>query len=162
MSNDVLNSPIVAIDQPANLDQLWGVPSAFLADWTGGVKLQTSWTTDVASSYESIETRAGLESAESILAVDGVTGVFVGPVDLSLALGTALTTLIAADAADDPLPSIAAAARRAGTRTGIFAGDPTRVVPLRALGFDAVAVTTDSAILALGSAAALGFAPSRA
>jgi 4-hydroxy-2-oxoheptanedioate aldolase len=153
---DQAEAAVRAANYPPRGRRSWG-PLAAL--WGGEAPAAADARTEL---WVMIETRAGLESAESILAVDGVTGVFVGPVDLSLALGTALTTLIAADAADDPLPSIAAAARRAGTRTGIFAGDPTRIVPLRALGFDAVAVTTDSAILALGSAAALGFAPSRA
>lgn len=103
-----------------------------------------------------IETRAGLDAVEGILAVPGVAGVFVGPFDLAIALGVALPDLIAADGSGDPLPAIVAAARRSGVRAGAFAGDPERAERLRALGVDVVAVVTDQALIALGAAAALG------
>lgn len=125
-----------------------------------------------------LETPAGLGAAEQILAVPGVSAVFVGPFDLSIGLGIELDALLAADddrdaaaaaAADDDhhadghhrpaaLPAIVAAARRAGKHTGAFAGDLARAERLRALGFDRVAVVTDGTLLAHGAAAVLGAA----
>lgn len=105
-----------------------------------------------------LETPAGLAGAERILAIDGVAGVLVGPFDLSLGLGTQLPALLAADGADDPLPTIVAAARRTGVRAGAFAGEPARADRLRELGFEAVAVATDATLLAHGAAAVLGTA----
>ncbi|MCM6764072.1 aldolase/citrate lyase family protein [Rathayibacter sp. ZW T2_19] len=103
-----------------------------------------------------IETRAGLDEVERILAVPGVAGVFVGPFDLAIGLGVELADLLAADAPGDPLPRIVAAARRAGRGTGAFAGDPVRGGLLRSLGFDRVAVATDLSLIAAGAAAVLG------
>ncbi|PZF31186.1 HpcH/HpaI aldolase/citrate lyase family protein [Curtobacterium sp. MCPF17_051] len=119
-----------------------------------------------------LETPEGLRAAEQILAVPGVTAVFVGPFDLSIGLGIELNALLAADddnadAADADadghhrpaaLPAIVAAARRAGKHTGAFAGDLARAERLRALGFDRVAVVTDGTLLAHGAAAVLGSA----
>ncbi|WP_418515237.1 HpcH/HpaI aldolase family protein [Curtobacterium flaccumfaciens pv. flaccumfaciens] len=123
-----------------------------------------------------LETPEGLRAAEEILAVPGVSAVFVGPFDLSIGLGIELDALLAADddgdadaAVDDDhqadghpsppaLPAIVAAARRAGKHTGAFAGDLARAERLRALGFDRVAVVTDGTLLARGAAAVLGAA----
>ncbi|MFL0358208.1 HpcH/HpaI aldolase family protein [Curtobacterium flaccumfaciens] len=114
-----------------------------------------------------LETPAGLRAAEQILAVPGVSAVFVGPFDLSIGLSIELDALLAADDdadADDghhrppALPAIVAAARRAGKHTGAFAGDLARAERLRALGFDRVAVVTDGTLLAHGAAAVLGAA----
>ncbi|MCS5506243.1 HpcH/HpaI aldolase family protein [Curtobacterium flaccumfaciens] len=114
-----------------------------------------------------VETPEGLRVAEQILAVPGVSAVFVGPFDLSIGLGIELDALLAADDdadADDghpsppALPAIVAAARRAGKHTGAFAGDLARAERLRALGFDRVAVVTDGTLLAHGAAAVLGAA----
>lgn len=123
------------------------------------------WGTDAPSPtaahtelWVMIETRAGLDAVERILAVQGVTGVLVGPFDLSLGLGVELTELLAADQPGDPLPSIVAAARRTGRRAGVFAGDPVRANRLRRLGFEAIAVATDSTLLEHGARAVLGAA----
>jgi 4-hydroxy-2-oxoheptanedioate aldolase len=112
-----------------------------------------------------LETPQGLRAAEQILAVPGVTAVFVGPFDLSIGLGIELDALLAADDDDADghhrpaaLPAIVDAARRAGKHTGAFAGDLTRAERLRALGFDRVAVVTDGTLLAHGAAAVLGAA----
>ncbi|WP_181110273.1 MULTISPECIES: HpcH/HpaI aldolase/citrate lyase family protein [unclassified Rathayibacter] len=102
-----------------------------------------------------IETQAGLDAVERILAVPGVSGVLVGPFDLAIGLGRDLSDLLAADGPDDPLPRIAAAARRAGKGAGAYAGDRERARLLRALGFPRVAVATDQSLIALGTAAAL-------
>ncbi|GAB3600279.1 HpcH/HpaI aldolase/citrate lyase family protein [Microbacterium tumbae] len=103
-----------------------------------------------------LETRAGLDAAEDILAVRGVSGVLVGPLDLSLALGTTLADLLAAADPGDPLPRIAAAARGSGVRAGAFAGDPIRGDRLAELGFRTVAVATDASVIAHGASAILG------
>ncbi|WP_216848109.1 MULTISPECIES: aldolase/citrate lyase family protein [unclassified Rathayibacter] len=103
-----------------------------------------------------IETQAGLDAVEAILAVPGVAGVIVGPFDLAIGLGRDVSDLLAADGPEDPLPRIAAAARRAGKGAGAYAGDPERARQLRALGFPRVAVATDQSLIALGTTVALG------
>lgn len=61
-----------------------------------------------------IETAGALEAVEEIAALDGVDLLFLGPVDLSLALGTTVAELLEAKGEGDPVPRILAAARRHG------------------------------------------------
>jgi len=99
-----------------------------------------------------IETAEGVANVDAIAVTSGVSGLFVGPFDLALALGTSVDELIGDG---EILRSISSAARRAGIVAGAFAGTPERAKDLRALGYDFLAVTTDSALLSAGAAAAL-------
>lgn len=101
-----------------------------------------------------VETAPALAAVDEIAAVPGVDIVFVGPFDLSLALGTDVDALLADDGPDGPLPRVVAACRRAGTRAGAYAGEPARARRLLELGFDWVAVTTDAAAVTSGAASA--------
>jgi 4-hydroxy-2-oxoheptanedioate aldolase len=102
-----------------------------------------------------IETAEALADLDAILAVDGIDGVFVGPYDLSIALGVTLEELLAASAPDAPLRRIAAACAAAGVRAGAFAGTPARGAQLAALGFTNLAIATDTGILDVGAASML-------
>jgi len=102
-----------------------------------------------------IETRGALEQLDEILQVDGLDGVFLGPNDLSLALGTTLDALLADSRSDAPLPRIVAACRRAGLALGAYGADAGRTARLAELGFEFIAVTTDVAIVDAGAALAL-------
>ncbi len=97
-----------------------------------------------------IETAGALDDVEEIAAVTGVDMIFVGPFDLSLALGLDVDDLLAATDGDAPLTRIARACSGAGIRAGAYAGTPERAVLLAAAGFDWIASTTDSALLPLG------------
>jgi 4-hydroxy-2-oxoheptanedioate aldolase len=100
-----------------------------------------------------IETRSALEQLDDILAVEGLDAVFIGPYDLSLALGVTLAHLLADD--DGPLADIVAACRAAGVACGAFAGSPATAERLAEFGFEHLAVTTDVGIVDAGAAAAL-------
>ena len=102
-----------------------------------------------------VETADALEQVSAIAATPGVDMIFVGPFDLSLALGLEVNELIADTSESSPLRRIVAACNEAGIIAGAFAGAPERAVHLREHGFDWVAVDTDSGILALGAASAL-------
>ncbi|MGI5952481.1 MAG: HpcH/HpaI aldolase family protein [Brooklawnia sp.] len=97
-----------------------------------------------------IETATGLANVEQILAVEGITGVLVGPLDLALSLGTRIDALISLAGPADPLPSLAAAAAAAGKKAAIFAGTPERATAVRAMGFEFIAVSTDTGVIAEG------------
>lgn len=98
-----------------------------------------------------IETTGALEAVEEIAAVDGVNLLFLGPVDLSLALGIPMDEMLADTSAAGPVPRILAAAQRHDIDVGAFAGHPDQVPALRALGITRVAVATDIALVALGA-----------
>lgn len=94
-----------------------------------------------------IETAAGLDSVEVIASAEGLDGIFVGPVDLAISLGTDVESLL-----DDGevLRRILRACRQNGITTSVFAGTPTRGKVLARMGFDEVIITSDTAALLLG------------
>jgi 4-hydroxy-2-oxoheptanedioate aldolase len=98
-----------------------------------------------------IESRLGLDHLDAIAAVPGVDGVFIGPGDLSAALGhlggqgdQAIVSLI-----EDMIGRIG----RAGNRAGILTGDETLARRYIAAGCVFTAVGSDVGILARGSEA---------
>ncbi|WDF32603.1 aldolase/citrate lyase family protein [Arthrobacter agilis] len=103
-----------------------------------------------------IETAAGLEAVEAIAAVPGVDMIFVGPFDLSLALGVQVEELLASEDDDAPLRRITTACSSAGIRSGAYAGTPERAAVLARAGFHWIASTTDTALLPLGIGALRG------
>ena len=102
-----------------------------------------------------IETADALEQVTEIAATPGVDMLFVGPFDLSLALGMEVNELIADTSASSPLRRVVDACNKTGIIAGAFAGAPGRAVHLREHGFEWVAVDTDYGLLALGAASAL-------
>lgn len=98
-----------------------------------------------------IETARALEAVEGIAAVPGVDMIFVGPFDLSLALGLEVDDLLASTGERAPLERIIGACRVAGIRAGAYAGTPERAAILGAAGFSWIAATTDTGLLPLGA-----------
>ena len=103
-----------------------------------------------------VETASALADVDAIAGTAGVDAVFVGPFDLSLALGTDVVSLLADDGPSAPLPRVVDACRAAGVRAGAYAGEPERAARMLELGFDWVAVTNDHAAVTAGVQAALG------
>jgi 4-hydroxy-2-oxoheptanedioate aldolase len=108
-----------------------------------------------------VESRGALERVEEIAAVPGIDGIFVGPFDLSIALGRAVDELLADGAPDAPLLRIIAACRAAGIVAGAFAGSAERAEALRERGFDLLAVTSDTELLQSAARSAAAEARSR-
>jgi len=92
-----------------------------------------------------IETRAALGEIESIAAVEGVDGIFIGPSDLAADFGH-----LAHPRHPDVQAAIAdgcARIRAAGTAAGILTGDHDEAARYLELGFTFVAVCSDDGIL---------------
>ena len=96
-----------------------------------------------------METKRGLENLEAIASVEGVDGVFVGPGDLSAALGylgqpnhPEVIKII-----DDMIPRI----RSAGCAPGILTGDAELAQHYIDLGCLFAAVGSDIGLLARGA-----------
>jgi 4-hydroxy-2-oxoheptanedioate aldolase len=100
-----------------------------------------------------IETPEGLANVDAIAAVPGLDGLFVGPSDLSLALGVPPTPRWAEEPLRGAIARILAAAHAHGRVAGIFCGTLEMAVDMRAAGFDLV-VPGNDAILLRGAAQA--------
>ena len=99
-----------------------------------------------------VETVGALADVDAIAATPGVDGLFVGPFDLALALGTTVDALLDDRSDGNPLGGSSAAAERHGILVAGFAGTPANARRLRAHGIQCLAVTTDLAVVAEGVA----------
>jgi 4-hydroxy-2-oxoheptanedioate aldolase len=89
-----------------------------------------------------IETRSALDHVDEIAAVDGVDVVFVGPTDLSQALGVPAQT--SHPRVEQAYDAIAAAVGESGAALGVLVGDAAGVQAWRERGARYIAVTIDS------------------
>jgi 4-hydroxy-2-oxoheptanedioate aldolase len=98
-----------------------------------------------------IETRAGLEALEAILAVPGVDGVYVGPNDLGLALG--LGPMMDRDHPEvrEVYRRIVGAASACGKVAGLHTNSVDGARLALACGFRLVTCGTDSGLIAAGA-----------
>jgi len=107
-----------------------------------------------------IETAEGLRNVEEIAAVNGVTALHVGPVDLGLALGLPIPA-----SPEDPrwaevLRRIVAAATSAKIPAGMHAADGRQAAAWARFGFGEVVVSSDVALFKRAMRAALAEARS--
>jgi 4-hydroxy-2-oxoheptanedioate aldolase len=97
-----------------------------------------------------IETREALAAVEEIAAVPGVDALFVGPFDLSVALGLPPGDNDGKPAFDEAIARVAAAAKKAGVATAVLSN--SKVAPTRIQqGFQMISVTTDIAALTMAT-----------
>ncbi|HSG88039.1 MAG TPA: aldolase/citrate lyase family protein [Pseudomonadales bacterium] len=107
--------------------------------------------------FPMIETLEGLENVDAIAAVDGVSGLFVGPVDLCFGLGLAPGDFRNARFVD-ALATIRAACDRHGRAAGIFGYTPEAAAHALADGFRFASAGTDVGFLRDGLARGLAAA----
>jgi 4-hydroxy-2-oxoheptanedioate aldolase len=89
-----------------------------------------------------IETAQALDEVDAIASTPGVDAIFVGPFDLSIALGLPPGDNDGKPAFDAAISKIAAAAKKAGIATAVLSN--AKVAPLRLQqGFQMVSVVTD-------------------
>lgn len=101
-----------------------------------------------------IETTQALEEVEQIATTPGVDALFVGPFDLSIALGLPPGDNDGEPVFDAAIARVAAAAKAAGVATAVLSN--ARVAPLRLKqGFQMVSVVTDINALTLAARADL-------
>ncbi|WP_298456760.1 HpcH/HpaI aldolase/citrate lyase family protein [uncultured Cellulomonas sp.] len=99
-----------------------------------------------------VETPSALDRVEAIAGTPGVDMVFVGPFDLSIALGTDHASLLADRSPDGPLARVIRACRAAGVHAGAYAGTLEAARALREHGFSWIATVTDAGLLASAGA----------
>lgn len=104
----------------------------------------SSWANDEVFLAIQIETAQGLDNVESIMAVDGVDGCWIGPADLALSLGVEQGSPTHTEA----IRRVLQACRQSGKVPGMFAG--TTAIARRWVdeGFRFVTISCDSRLLA--------------
>lgn len=91
-----------------------------------------------------IETAGGLENVDEIAAVEGVDALYIGPYDLTIAVGGGHPDDPSAQAAHDgALQRILRAGHDAGKAVGIHADDGATAAARLALGFDFISIEGD-------------------
>ncbi|GAA1456849.1 HpcH/HpaI aldolase family protein [Williamsia maris] len=109
-----------------------------------------------------IETLEAVRNIESICAVDGLDGVYVGPSDLSIALGGAFPYDPSVDDEyEQALRSVADAARTAGVAAGIHAPDGLTAAHRMSRGYTFACIANDLTHLEISAATHLHAAQAR-
>ncbi len=106
---------------------------------------------DTIVTFAMIETAQALDNLDEILGVAGLDAIYIGPSDLSLALGCTPTF-------DDVDPPVAEAiahvlerAKAHGVVAGIHNGSPAAALRRIAMGFQFVTVSSDARLMAAGA-----------
>ena len=93
--------------------------------------------------FAMVEMVEAYEALDEICAVEGLDGVFVGPNDLSMAMGHWQSGMPETDAFTEVLTTIAAAAKRAGKLSGIHCASAEMAVAARGWGYDFANINAD-------------------
>jgi len=106
--------------------------------------------------FAMIETRQGLDNLEEILKVPGLDAVYIGPSDLSLALGCTPTFDDVDKPAAEAIDYVLAKAKEHGVVAGIHNGTPEFALRRIEKGFQFVTIASDARLIASGSQQVLG------
>ncbi|MEZ0049378.1 4-hydroxy-2-oxoheptanedioate aldolase [Mycobacterium sp. MAA66] len=107
---------------------------------------------DRVSVFPMIETVKGVAALPEILGVPGVSGVYVGPADLSVSMGRTVAEAWRDPAVLDQIGGIAAAVNAAGLVAAVHAGSGTIGNTASAMGFRMLTLASESAALRRGAA----------
>jgi 2-keto-3-deoxy-L-rhamnonate aldolase RhmA len=104
------------------------------------------------SVFAMIETAAALSGLSQICAVDGLTGLYVGPADLAISMGVDVVGATKHPAVLDAIGRIQRAAADVGLVSGIHAGDGKTGRTMAQLGFRMITLAAESQALRSGAA----------
>jgi 4-hydroxy-2-oxoheptanedioate aldolase len=121
----------------------------------GGADYPTA-ANDTIVRFAMIETAQALDNLDAILSVEGLDAIYIGPSDLSLALGCTPTFDDVDPKAAQAIDHILARAQAHGVQAGIHNGRPDVARARIAKGFRFVTVSSDARIMAAGSQDILG------
>lgn len=102
--------------------------------------------------FAMIETAAALSGIHEICAVDGLTGIYVGPADLAISLGAGVVGATRHPQVLDAIVRVHRAASDTGLVTGIHAGDGKTGHAMAQLGFGMITLAAESQALWRGAA----------
>lgn len=120
----------------------------------GGSDYATSANETIVT-FAMIETAKALDNLDDILSVEGLDAIYIGPSDLSLALGCTPTFDDVDQKAADAIDHILDRAKAHGVVAGIHNGTPESALKRIAKGFQFVTVSSDARLMAAGAQAIL-------
>lgn len=106
---------------------------------------------DTIVTFAMIETAQALDNLEEILSTPGLDAIYIGPSDLSLALGCNPTFDDLDPKAAQAVEHILARAKAHGLVAGIHNGSPEAAARRIAMGFQFVTISSDARLMAAGS-----------
>jgi len=106
---------------------------------------------DTIVAFAMIETAQALDNLDAILSVEGLDAIYIGPSDLSLALGCKPTFDEVEPKAQQAIDHVLERARAHGLVAGIHNGTPETALRRVAAGFQFVTVSSDARLMAAGS-----------
>ncbi len=106
---------------------------------------------DTIVTFAMIETAQALDNLDEILSVEGLDAIYIGPSDLSLALGCTPTFDDLDPKAAEAVDHILARAKAHGVVAGIHNGTPEAALKRIAKGFQFVTVASDARLMAAGA-----------
>jgi 4-hydroxy-2-oxoheptanedioate aldolase len=106
---------------------------------------------DTIVTFAMIETAQALDNLDSILSVEGLDAIYIGPSDLSLSLGCRPVFDDVDDTAQQAIDHILSRAKAHGLVAGIHNGRSDVALSRIAKGFQFVTVSSDARLLASGS-----------
>ncbi|MCB1909557.1 MAG: hypothetical protein KDH15_19525 [Rhodocyclaceae bacterium] len=106
---------------------------------------------DTIVTFAMIETAKALDNLDDILSVEGLDAIYIGPSDLSLALGCTPTFDDVDPKAAEAIDHILARAKAHGVVAGIHNGSTDAALKRIAKGFQFVTVSSDARLMAAGS-----------
>jgi len=110
---------------------------------------------DTVVAFAMIETAQALDNLDAILSVEGLDAIYIGPSDLSLALGCKPVFDDVDPKVADAIRHIGERARAHGVKAGVHNGRVDVALARVAMGFRFVTVSSDARLLASGSQALL-------
>jgi 4-hydroxy-2-oxoheptanedioate aldolase len=110
---------------------------------------------DTIVTFAMIETAAALDNLDDILSVEGLDAIYIGPSDLSIALGCTPTFDDLDPKAAQAVEHILARAKAHGVVAGIHNGSPEAALKRIAKGFQFVTISSDARLISAGAQAVL-------
>ncbi|HEX4583583.1 MAG TPA: aldolase/citrate lyase family protein [Burkholderiaceae bacterium] len=106
---------------------------------------------DTIVTFAMIESAQALENLDAIVSVEGLDAIYIGPADLSLALGCTPTIDNVDEKAAQAIDHILERAKAHGVIAGIHNASPRSALKRIARGFDFVTVSSDVGLMADGA-----------
>src|SRR4051812_4523998 len=106
-----------------------------------------TWTEENLAVMVMIETVEAVQNVDAIMAVEGVTGCFIGPNDLMLSMGLSANEIGPGTAHEEAMMKVLAACKKAGKAAGKHCFSPAEVSQRIAQGFQYLALISDAAFM---------------